>query len=89
MVSGGERGGARGGAGGLRRRGAGHSRCEGDRCGRCHGGRSRSLHLYAQVLPLEMRYRANSPFTRPGADSHRCASASRASKYSGRRSGTQ
>ncbi|POX59888.1 hypothetical protein C3492_30580 [Streptomyces sp. Ru62] len=85
MLDGGLRGGggSHRGAAGLRRRRAGHTRCEGDCCGRCHGGRSRSFHLSAQVLPLEMEYRANSPFTRSGVDSHVCTSTPRITQYAG------
>ncbi|MYU29687.1 hypothetical protein CFC35_15170 [Streptomyces sp. FBKL.4005] len=78
----GGRAGRRGGRG-LRRRGAGHTRCEGDCCGRGDGGRSCSFHLSAQVLPLEMEYRANSPFTRSGVDSHVCTSTPRSTQYAG------
>jgi hypothetical protein len=50
---------------GLRRRRAGHAGGEGDGGGRGNRGRACSFHLSAQVSPL-LKYRVNSPFTRPG-----------------------
>ncbi|QEV30545.1 hypothetical protein CP976_27390 [Streptomyces coeruleorubidus] len=53
----------------VRRRRAGHTRRQGHGC--CCGdrGRARPFHLSAQVSPLQ-KYRANSPFTRPGVVSY-------------------
>ncbi|OXS33669.1 hypothetical protein CHR28_19870 [Streptomyces sp. XY006] len=81
MVLGGERGRLGGGrALAVGRRGAGHARREGHGCRCGDRGRARPFHLSAQVSPLQ-KYRANSPFTRPGVVSYACARTPRNTQY--------